>query len=192
MIHAAAEKALNGSDFDVDDEPLVFLPELNERFPMRTFIDPIKKFVAEHDIHPTGHEVKIVNQAHGYAGTGDLPMSCRKGLGFGDWKTRKTKPGKEVRAYDHQVMQIGAYHGGHYASVPRPGDFVAGFNLFISTTEPGRIEAVWYSAEEVAAAYEAFTHLAALWRFLKGYDPRPKADPRGVPTSGAVYADRPY
>lgn len=196
LIHGAAELVLSGRDYDQDE--LVFLPELRERFPMRTFIDPIRAFVKEHDIHPTGHEVKVVNLAHGYAGTGDLPMSCRKGIGFGDWKTRKTKPGKPVKAYDHQVMQIGAYHGGHYSVVPRPGDFIAGFNLFISTTEPGRVEGVWYSSEEVAAGYEAFTHMAALWRFLKGYDPRKDTrTPVGisspaVPTGGAVYADRPY
>lgn len=196
LIHGAAELVLSGRDYDQDE--LVFLPELKERFKMSTFITPIQAFVKEHDIHPTGHEVKIVNLAHGYAGTGDLPMSCRKGIGFGDWKTRKTKPGKPVKAYDHQVMQIGAYHGGHYSVVPRPGDFIAGFNLFISTTEPGRVEGVWYSSEEVAAGYEAFTHMAALWRFLKGYDPRKDTrTPVGisspaVPTGGAVYADRPY
>jgi hypothetical protein len=171
LIHGAAELFLSGRDYDADE--LVFLPELNERFKMNTFIDPIQRFVAEHGIHPTGHEVKVVNLAHGYAGTGDLPMTCKRGIGFGDWKTRKTKPGKPVKAYDGQLMQIGAYHGGHYSVVPRPGDFISGFNLFISTTEPGRVEGVWYSAEEIATAYEAFTHLAALWRFLKGYDPRP-------------------
>jgi hypothetical protein len=174
LIHGAAELVLSGRDYDADE--LVFLPELKERFKMNTFIDPIQRFVAEHGIHPTGHEVKVVNLAHGYAGTGDLPMTCKRGIGFGDWKTRKTKPGKPVKAYDHQVMQIGAYHGGHYSVVPRPDDFISGFNLFISTTEPGRIEGVWYSAEEVAAGYEAFTHMAAIWRFLKGYDPRPARD----------------
>lgn len=171
LIHGAAELVLSGRDYDPDE--LVFLPELKERFKMSTFIRPIQAFVQEHDIHPTGHEVKVVNLAHGYAGTGDLPMTCKRGIGFGDWKTRKTKPGKPVKAYDHQLMQIGAYHGGHYSVVPRPGDFITGFNLFISTTEPGRIEGVWYSDEEIATGYEAFTHMAAIWRFLKGYDPRP-------------------
>lgn len=198
LIHGAAELVLSGRDYDADE--LVFLPELKERFKMSTFITPIQAFVMDHDIHPTGHEVKVVNLAHGYAGTGDLPMTCKRGIGFGDWKTRKTKPGKPVKAYDHQVMQIGAYHGGHYSVVPRPGDFIAGFNLFISTTEPGRVEGVWYSDEEIATAYEAFTHLAALWRFLKGYDPRPAKDVRvpvgisapAVPTGGASYANRPY
>lgn len=170
LIHAAVEKALSGLAWN-HDEP-VFLPELKERFPMQTFIDPIERFVRENSIRPTGHEVKVVNLVHGYAGTGDLPMTCSRGIGFGDWKTRKTKPGKPVKAYDTQLMQIAAYHGGHYPTVPSASDFVAGFNLFISTTEPGRIEACWYSAEEIAGAYEAFTHMAALWRYLRGYDPR--------------------
>jgi hypothetical protein len=170
LIHAAAELVLSGRDYD--KEQPVFLPELNARFPMKTFIAPILQFVDEHQIQPTGHEVKVVSLRHGYAGTGDLPMSCRNGIGFGDWKTRKTKPGKPVKAYDSQVMQIAAYHGGHYATLPRGTDFITGFNLFISTTEPGRIEAVWYHAEEIATAYEAFTHMAAVWRFLTGYDPR--------------------
>lgn len=203
LIHAAAELVLSGRDYDADE--LVFLPELKDRFPMRTFIDPIRAFVKEHDIHPTGHEVKVVNLAHGYAGTGDLPMTCRKGIGFGDWKTRKTKPGKPVRAYDGQLLQIGAYHGGHYSIVPRPGDFIAGFNLFISTTEPGRVEGVWYDSTEVATAYEAFTHMAALWRFLKGYDPRSFKSKALIESEaasldighrsladGASYANRPY
>lgn len=199
LIHRAAELVLSGDLYNEDEQ--VFLPELKERFPMKTFIEPIRSFVREHDIHPTGHEVKVVNLVHGYAGTGDLPMTCKRGIGFGDWKTRKTKPGRPVKAYDTQLMQIGAYHGGHYSIVPRPGDFVAGFNLFISTTEPGRIEGVWYSSEEVAAAYEAFTHMAAIWRFLKGYDPRPQrgigitADvppPPAIRESGASYASRPY
>lgn len=179
LIHKGAELALQGLAYEYDQP--VMLPELKESFPLRTFVEPIEAFVKEHGIRPSGHEVRIVNLKHGYAGTGDLPMSCSRGLGFGDWKTRKTKPGRPVRAYDTQVMQIAAYHGAHYGAIPRPGDFVAGFNLFISTTEPGRIEAVWYAAEEIAAAYEAFTHMCALWRFLKGYDPRAAVEQGAAP-----------
>jgi hypothetical protein len=170
LIHKGVELALQGLAYEYDQP--VLLPELKESFPLRTFVEPIEAFVRDNGIRPSGHEVRIVNHQHGYAGTGDLPMSCSRGLGFGDWKTRKTKPGRPVKAYDTQVMQIGAYHAPHYSTIPRPGDFVAGFNLFVSTTEPGRIEAVWYGPDEIAAAYEAFTHMCALWRFLKGYDPR--------------------
>lgn len=169
-VHKGAEMALQGLSYD-ENQP-IFLPELKAEFPLKTFLDPIVAFVKDNDIRPTGHEVRIVNRAHGYAGTGDLPMSCRRGVGFLDFKTRKTKAGKPVKAYDTQVMQIAAYHAPHYGVIPGRTDFVTGCNLFVSTTEPGRIEAVWYSAEQVATAYEAFVNACGLWRFMKGYDPR--------------------
>ena len=169
-IHKGAERVFQGLDCD-ESEP-VFLPELNERFPLKTFLDPIRGFVAEHNIHPTGHEVSVVNVKHGYAGQGDLPMSCSRGIGFGDFKTRKTKPGRPVMAYKEQVMQIAAYHAGHYMTIPRASDFICGWNLFVSTTEPGRVEAVWYDSEQLAPAFDAFVSACGLWRFLSGYDPR--------------------
>ena len=170
-IHKAIECELQGLAYDSD--ALILLPELKESFKVSTFVNPVRQFVRENQIKPTGFEVRCVNLPHGYAGTGDLPMYCTKGTGFGDWKTRKTKPGKPVMAYDGQVMQIAAYHAAHYGIVPEPKMAVTGFNLFISTTEPGRVEAVWYDAEKLHTAYHAFTHMAALWRYLKGYDPRP-------------------
>lgn len=171
IVHKGAELALSGLEYDHDKE--VFLPELKAKFPLSTFVKPIEAFVKEHNIQPLGHEVRIVCPRHGYAGTGDLPMRCPKGRGFGDWKTRKTKPGRPVKAYDTQVMQIAAYHGAHFGNeVGAPPR--AGFNLFISTTEPGRVEVVWYDHEQIAAAYKAFIALCEVWRFLKGYDPRPQ------------------
>ena len=173
-VHKGAELALQGLSYD-ENQPIL-LPALKQEFPLKTFLAPIVAFVKEHGIRPTGHEVRIVNRAHGYAGTGDLPMTCSRGIGFLDFKTRKTKPGKPVKAYETQVMQVAAYHAAHYGTIPSRSDFVCGCNLFISTTEPGRIEAVWYSAEEIAAAYDAFVHACGLWRFIKGYDPRVAAN----------------
>jgi len=172
-IHAAAEKAL--SFLDYDENEMVMLPELKASFPMSTFINPIKAFVKEHAIRPSGHEVRIVNHLHGYAGTGDLPMECSRGIGFGDWKTRKTKPGKPVDAYDTQLMQIAAYHGGYYQQIPAPTDHHCGWNGFLSTTEPGRFDVVWYDAKQIADAYHAFTSACSVWRFIKGFDPRAKS-----------------
>jgi hypothetical protein len=172
LIHKGAELALQGLDYN-HDEP-VFLPELKATFPLSCFIKPVEAFVKEHGIQPLGHEVRIVSKEHGYAGTGDLPMKCPRGLGFGDFKTRKTKPGRPVTAYDTQVMQLAAYHGAHFSKefTLNPSGS-SGFNLYISTTEPGRIDAVWYEAERIQKAYHTFTSLAAVWRFLKEYDPRP-------------------
>jgi len=168
LIHKGAELALQGLNYD-HDQP-VFLPELKATFPLSCFISPIEQFVKENKIVPLGHEVRLTCMKHGYAGTGDLPMECPRGRGFGDWKTRKTKPGKPVKAYDTQVMQIAAYHGAHFSATGVTGQ-TAGFNLFISTTEPGRIDAVWYSPEEIAAAYTAFASLCKVWQFVKGYNP---------------------
>jgi hypothetical protein len=172
-IHAAAEKSLQFLEYDENE--MVMLPELKASFPMSTFINPIKAFVKEHAIRPSGHEVRIVNHLHGYAGTGDLPMTCAKGVGFGDWKTRKTKPGKPVQAYDTQLMQISAYHGGYYQQIPAPTDHSCGWNGFLSTTEPGRFDVVWYDAKQIADAYHAFTSACSVWRFIKGFDPRDKS-----------------
>ena len=43
-------------------------------------------------------------------------------------------------------------------------------NVFISTTEPGRMDVVKH--ESVGSDWEAFKLVAALWRYAKGYDPR--------------------
>ena len=169
-IHAAAALALAGLEYDEDAG--VYLPELKLTFPMKTFIKPVQQFVAENEIHVTGNEVRVVNLREGYAGTADAPMRCKRGVGIGDFKSRKTKPGKPVLAYDEQLMQIGSYHVGHYNAVPEPGSHACGWNLFISTTEPGRVESVWYDAEQIAREWEAFRLLAGYWRIRKGYDPR--------------------
>ena len=170
QIHKATEKALQGLDYD-HDEP-VFLPELNSSFPMCCFIMPVERFVKESKIVPLGHEVRLTCLKHGYAGTGDLPFMSPNGRGFGDWKTRKTKPNKPVLAYDTQVMQISAYHGALFTEdMNKYADKMTGFNLFISTTEPGRIDPVWYESSQIANAYNCFTSLCKVWQYIKKYDP---------------------
>jgi len=46
-----------------------------------------------------------------------------------------------------------------------------GCNLYISTTEPGRIEAVWYDHQQLSKANEAFSGLCSVWQFMKRYTP---------------------
>ena len=43
-------------------------------------------------------------------------------------------------------------------------------NIFISTTEPGRMEVVKH--ENLARDWQAFRLVASLWRYQKEYDPR--------------------
>ncbi len=170
LIHLGAEKALQGLDYDA--EAPVFLPALKQTFPLKTFIQPIVQFVEENEIRVTGHELRTVNHREGYAGTVDAVMRSKRGLGILDFKTRKTDPRYPCEPYDGQPMQIAAYHVSHYGCIPETDMHVAGCNLYISTTEPGRVEGVWYDGTQLGAEWDAFTHVAALWRHIKKYDPR--------------------
>lgn len=170
LIHAGAEAALQGLDYD-QDQP-VYLPKLKQTFPLKTFILPIQQFVEENEITVNGHELRTVNHREGYAGTIDAVMRSKRGLGILDFKTRKTDPRYPCEPYDGQPMQIAAYHVSHYGSIPEEGAHAAGCNLYISTTEPGRVEGCWYDGAQLGREWDAFSHVAALWRHLKGYDPR--------------------
>ena len=170
LIHKGAELALSGLEYN-QDAP-VFLPSLNASFPLKTFIEPICRFVSDEEINVTGNELRLVNQAEGYAGTTDVAMRSKRGLGILDFKTRRTRAGKPCEAYDEQPTQIAAYHVAHYHSVPEPDSHVAGCNLYVSTTEPGRVAAVWYDGAKLAEEWRVLKNAAEIWRIRKGYDPR--------------------
>jgi RecB family exonuclease len=88
-----------------------------------------------------------------------------------DYKTRKTKPKQKVGPYDTQGMQLAAY------AVAKWGEdqlhTVHGYNVYISTTEVGRVEP--YKHDSLVPHWEAFKAACVLWRHVKGYDPRQPA-----------------
>ena len=90
-------------------------------------------------------------------------------FGAVDWKTRRTKPTeKSIKPYDGQAMQLAAYLAARVGA----GNLhkVRAVNVYISTTEPGRISV--YEHPGLEAEYHAFLAACALWRHLKGFDPR--------------------
>ena len=106
---------------------------------------------------------------HGFAGTADVLFRYgQNGIGILDYKTRKTKPGEDVQAYDNQAMQLAAY-GATYWGEENIGRVLAA-NVFISTTEPGRV--VVAKHPDPTRDWQAFRMVAALWRYMHGYDPR--------------------
>ncbi len=114
-----------------------------------------------------------MNTVHGFAGTADVMFRYGgNGIGILDYKTRKTEPGKSVVAYEDQAMQLAAYAATYWGE-ENIGRVLAA-NVFISTTEPGRMEVVKHEAIE--RDWQAFKLVAALWRYVKGYDPRGKAE----------------
>jgi hypothetical protein len=59
-----------------------------------------------------------------------------------DYKTKKTTEGEPIVPYPEQKMQIAAYwHAAFPVWLDSP---MGGCNIFISSTEPGRVEAHWY------------------------------------------------
>ena len=178
LIHAGIEGALMGEPWDHMDD--VYLPEINTTCTLSTFVDPVLDWVKENNLTPIECEKRAVNVDVGYAGTMDMAFRDKDGLPVtGDTKTRKTKPNQKCEPYDGQPMQIAAYDvaywergeygfkgSQYYSNQPKRG-----FNLFVSTTEPGRVEVAWYSAEQLRAEYRAFCHLCAVWQHFKNYTP---------------------
>ncbi len=157
MIHGALEAAMAGEAFD---------PAL------AVYVDPVLAWKGKTGIEILEREARLVNTANGFAGTADVLFRYgQNGIGILDYKTRKTQPGKPVGAYEDQAMQLAAYAATYWgeAEVGR----VLAANVFISTTEPGRVEVVKHANPE--RDWQAFKLIAAFWRYVKGYDPRAAA-----------------
>ena len=63
----------------------------------------------------------------------------------------------------------------HVAYWSRDGDIrdnSIGYNIYISTTEPGRIDVVSYDADIMRKEFDMFLHACAIWRYKNNYDPR--------------------
>jgi hypothetical protein len=154
MIHGALEAAMAGEPFD---------PALT------VYVDPVLAWKEKTGIVILDREARLVNIAHGFAGTADVLFRYgQNGIGILDYKTRKTQPGKPVGAYEDQAMQLAAYAATYWGET-EIGRVLAA-NVFISTTEPGRMEVVKHGHPE--RDWEAFKGLAEIWRYIKGYDPR--------------------
>jgi hypothetical protein len=136
---------------------------------LRVHVAPVVDFIAKTGIQIVEREVVLVNPEEGYAGRCDALFRYGKaGIGVIDFKTRKTEPGKTVTPYDGQGAQLAAYAAAYFGTKALPKCLLA--NVYISTTEPGRMEVCKHA--DPVAEYVFFLYCAAIWRKLKGYDPR--------------------
>jgi len=150
-IHAAIEAHFKGQ----------IVPEA-----MQVYVDPVVTALAIAGIQIMEHELRLVNGAAGYAGTTDAVMVLDGQQGILDFKSRKTKAGQKCEPWDTEPMQIAAYGVAKFDHVP-----LCGANVYISTTEPGRVEIVTYDQKEMQNAWWAFSNACSLWQYLKGYRP---------------------
>jgi len=151
QIHKALELHFQGQPYD---------PE------MEAYVAPVKDWVAKNNIKFLQHELRLVNTEIGYAGTTDALIEKNGVLHVLDYKSRKTKPKYDIKPWGKEPMQIAAY--AKVAGAER------GVNLYISTTETGRIGEAWYDGATLDAEYDAFTHVVKYWQHANKYTP-PKA-----------------
>lgn len=156
-IHDALEKASMG-DLDIDPSLLVY-------------VTPVLEWLEKSRIKVVEVERTLVNTKHGFAGKCDVIAKGPRGKRFVlDYKTRKSKPGQACTPYDGQSMQIAAYAATAFGEAQSVLSRIGGINVYISTTEPGRVE--HYQHPDLVEPFAAFRHVCAVWRHLNGYDPR--------------------
>jgi hypothetical protein len=139
---------------------------------MWPYVEPVVAWKKEAQITYDQIEKVLVSTKYGYAGRCDvLGYDTDGGPVVIDYKTRKTKAGQACKPYDTQGMQLAAYAVAHYGEDMLP--LVKAFNVYISTTEVGRVEG--YRHKSLVPHWEAFKAAAVLWSHIKGYDPRQPA-----------------
>jgi Holliday junction resolvase-like predicted endonuclease len=114
-------------------------------------------------------ESVLVNEAEGYAGRVDLIADIHGKIEVVDFKTRKFKKDakgvSKASGYKTDLLQLSAYA---YAFTD---EGMACRNVLIDPVT-GQLQDIRYTAEQVAQAFEAFTSICKVWRWLKKYDPR--------------------
>jgi hypothetical protein len=155
-VHDALEKLLLEGPASVPED-------------MWPYVSPVMEWKTKAKITFDEIESVLVSLEHGYAGRCDALAHDADGNKLViDYKTRKTKPKQKVTPYETQGMQLAAYAVARWGEDVLPT--VHGVNVYISTTEVGRVEP--YRHESLVHHWEAFKAACALWRHVKGYDPR--------------------
>jgi len=167
-VHAAIEAALAGQKWDQILKP---------------HVQPALDAVGVLKLTEQASEAITVNTEIGYAGCVDLTgwMLSPEDLGFSptipviaDFKTKKTKVGEKIATSETYPWQLAAYHASKFGTAQRElqiHPFARACNIYISSTEPGRCETVWYEKDELEHAWECFKAAHKLWCLRNKYNP---------------------
>jgi hypothetical protein len=151
-IHDAIEKASLGEEYDAKYD---------------VYVQAVQAKYRELGLKSIGPEACLGSKEHGYAGRCD--DRCEGGIVI-DYKSRKTRVGKKAATYETDGMQLSAYGFAQWKNEYFSKG--SGYIFVISTTEPGRVDPVKYSGDELLAAFTGFCGLMQLWRYIKDFDPR--------------------
>jgi len=166
VIHAAIEGRLKGQEYfnhevALNAEKSCMLSEL---------VEPAFGKLESLGIKVTKAETVLVNGHQGYAGTTDVVFESPYGKGILDWKSKRTKPEEPIFPGETHPMQLAAYYIAHYQDMFFTDALC--MNIYISTTEPGRVDVVKYDGAQLLESYKDFLCLTRLWRRQNNYDPR--------------------
>jgi len=164
MVHDAIEKALSGKE---GWDEVVVVPTTGEQHHLASFVNPVVELFADNNWNPVELEHTLVG--HGYAGTADVIYTGKEEYGIIDFKTTETvdKPEKWLVKRDYPA-QIALYHEAEHNGI---GDKAAGYNIFISRSQPGAVKVVRFDAERLRDEL-AFAKLAvASWQAINKYTP---------------------
>jgi len=166
QVHAAIEALLKGNEYEDYEVEVAhghscFLGKL---------VEPAYAKIGELGLTIENAEIVLVNNEEGYAGTTDVKHRSAKGKGILDWKSKRTKPEEPIFPSETHPMQLAAYWMAHFCDSFFT-DAIC-MNVYISTTEPGRIDVVKYDREALMESYKDFLCLTRLWRRQNNYDPR--------------------
>lgn len=195
-IHRVLESALSGET--IDQEATISLPNVDHPVRIMELAQPVLDWIEAKGLHIMERELTLVNTEFGFGGTMDTAFTFGKGsFGVLDFKTRKTEPGKPIKAYEFQPAQIIAYGATYWSKklgwpIEKVLSKMHGANIFISSTEPGRVEIIRYTPELLRQEWDVVQVAAIMWRYINGYDPRD--NPFGPPDrrEGETIAVSPY
>jgi hypothetical protein len=174
-IHAAIENLMRGGAEEPSEE-------------LRPYVKPVLDWMRQVGVKVTHSEIVLVNAVHGFAGRVDALFTWGDGMGkmgILDFKTKKTKEGEKVEAYDEHTLQLAAYAATHYgasicSTLSRP---------ICSSRPPSRAASRWSSTTRASWSRPTrrSRRCVRCGAFRKGYDPRPDAADEG----GGMSSGRP-
>jgi hypothetical protein len=95
-IHAAIENLMRGGAEEPSEE-------------LRPYVKPVLDWMRQVGVKVTHSEIVLVNAVHGFAGRVDALFTWGDAfgkMGILDFKTKKTKEGEKVEAYDEHTLQL--------------------------------------------------------------------------------------
>jgi len=163
-VHKAIEMALNTQEWAQE---------------LKSYVLPTLDIVRSMNINEQISESVTVNSEIGYAGCVDLSGWMKDAESMVeiptvpvivDFKTKKTKAGEKIDVSETYPWQLAAYHVSKFGKGQRELHPLAkACNIYISSTEPGRVEVKWYDKDELDDSFECFKACHKLWCLRNKY-----------------------